>query len=347
MDLIQPRAVYSRVTSDEPGIQQDGNAYELKSIKSIQSFTSTRFVDDAPLLDYHPDYQITGQQPPSLNANAKAFLASLVPKRLHGWKLGALSAGILAGFSLIINIVAAIWLGEHKQGSNLVELYRGSCETVKQIDLWSHLAINALSTLLLGGSNYCMQCLCAPTRADIDRTHQRRRFLDIGVPSFRNLTAIPRHKAILWWILAISSIPLHLMYNSAFYKSLATNDYDIFFVRNDFVDSPLQLNSTWNLKNIGDLKSIHGNITNPAMFQRMELADCLDAYAVDFPSIRRNILFVVSDTNITSNFTVLDIQQYGYAVGTLDSPYSKTSYMYYNQKTPVYGVDNPYSWWVI
>jgi hypothetical protein len=344
MELIQPRAVYSRVTSDEPVTQPDGNAYELKSIKSLQSFTSTRFVDDAPLLDYHPDYQITGQQPPSLTINAKDLFASLIPKRLYGWKLGALGAGILAGFSLLVNIVAAIWLAEHKQGSNLVELYRGSCETVKQIDLWSHLAINALSTLLLGGSNYCMQCLCAPTRADIDRTHQRRRFLDIGVPSFRNLTGIPRHKAILWWILAISSIPLHLMYNSAFYKSLATNDYDILFVRNDFAETPLTVNQTWNLNNIADLKSIHGNITNPAMVQRMEIPDCLNAYAVDFPSTRRNLLFVLSDTNITSNLSVVDIQQYAYALGFVDSPYSGDNIYYSGQKTAVYGADNPYSW---
>lgn len=338
MDLIQPRAVYQRANTDEPTSLGQSNSYELRSVNSIQSFSSSKFIDQAPLLEYSPDYSIQGQPPPSLSVTIKAFWVNLIPKRLHGWKLGALSASILAAFSLVINFVAAIWLGSHKQGANLVEVYRGNCDTVKEIDLWAHLAINALSTLLLGGSNYCMQCLCAPTRADVDRMHQKRRFLDIGVPSFRNLRAIPRHKSVLWWILALSSIPLHLLYNSAFYKSLSTNDYNILFVTDGFVEGNLQYNRTWDLRYVGNLPFMQGNLTNSTKFERLEIADCVRSYAVDFPSDRRNLLFVVPDDNVGSNFTVLDVQYYKYDLN------SKAGYEI--NETIYYGLENPFGWYV-
>jgi len=35
------------------------------------------------------------------------------------------------------------------------------------MNTWAHLAINMVSTGLLAGSNFCMQVLVTPTRADI------------------------------------------------------------------------------------------------------------------------------------------------------------------------------------
>jgi hypothetical protein len=133
-------------------------------------------------------------------------------RRFHGWKTGAITAATLALLSLLINFGVAIWLGSHNPDhSSLVEVYRGDCEKIERIDLWVHLAINALSTLLLGGSNYCMQCLSAPTRADIDKAHAKGKYLDVGVPSIRNIASVPAYKVVLWAILGLSSVPLHLM----------------------------------------------------------------------------------------------------------------------------------------
>lgn len=81
-----------------------------------------------------------------------------------------------------------------------------------------------------------MQCVSAPTRPEIDRFHAKGKYLDIGVPSVRNLRAIPWFKVALWWALGLSSVPLHLMYNSAFFKSLSTNDYNVLAVTDDFVN---------------------------------------------------------------------------------------------------------------
>jgi hypothetical protein len=113
----------------------------------------------------------------------------------------------------VINFVVLVWLATHKGnlGESVVELFNGSCSKIENMDLWVHLAINALSTLLLGGSNYCMQCLCAPTRKDVDAAHSKGVWLDIGVPSTRNLRRVPVYKTVMWVMLVLSSLPLHLM----------------------------------------------------------------------------------------------------------------------------------------
>jgi hypothetical protein len=74
-----------------------------------------------------------------------------------------------------------------------------------------HLLINILSSLLLAASNYAMQCLSAPTRRDIEKHHSKGWWLDIGVPSFHNLRVIPWNRSVPWYLLMISSLPLHLL----------------------------------------------------------------------------------------------------------------------------------------
>jgi hypothetical protein len=91
-------------------------------------------------------------------------------------------------------------------------LHRGSASKVAHLNSVYHTLINLLSTALLTSSNYCMQLLNTPTRADIDAAHANQQWLDIGIVSMRNLRFIPRRKAFFWWLLAVSSLPLHVLY---------------------------------------------------------------------------------------------------------------------------------------
>ncbi|MCJ1458534.1 hypothetical protein MMC28_008907, partial [Mycoblastus sanguinarius] len=100
-------------------------------------------------------------------------------------------------------------------------------------------------TLLVGASNYSMQCLSSPTRGEINKAHNQKIWLDIGVPSFRNLRRLSFYRITLWWLLAVSSIPLHLLYNSAVFSSLSARQYNLFLVTSDFVvGEPFEVNST-------------------------------------------------------------------------------------------------------
>lgn len=112
----------------------------------------------------------------------------------------------------VVNLVLTVFAVSKYSIQNGVGLiYNGNCDTVKQLDQWIHLLINLLSTGLLSASNYCMQLQAAPTRADIDKAHRSNTWLDVGVPSLRNLRYISWWRKSTWGLLALSSVPLHLL----------------------------------------------------------------------------------------------------------------------------------------
>ena len=148
---------------------------------------------------------------------AEAAAAAADPKpppnlRLSGWRLGSFMAASVAWTVFIINISIFLWMWSRSpiNGGNGV-VFQGSCKTSNALDIFIHLLINIFSTCLLGASNYCMQCLNAPTRDEVDKAHSEKKWVDIGVPSFRNLSFMTKSKLLMWSLLALSSIPLHLL----------------------------------------------------------------------------------------------------------------------------------------
>lgn len=130
-----------------------------------------------------------------------------------GWKLGAFLGVIAAIIVLIVNIGAlAGSVSRNSAGPDgRIPLYEGTCSKVRQLNVGAHLLINILATILLGASNYCLQCASAPTRSEIDKAHKEKQWLDIGVLSRRNLRLISKKKLVLWILLVLSSLPLHLL----------------------------------------------------------------------------------------------------------------------------------------
>lgn len=113
----------------------------------------------------------------------------------------------------VINLILAIWTWLHFETTSdgVVELYRGGCTVVKRANFLAHIVINVLGTLLFGASNLTLQILVAPTRSEVDQAHAKGIWLDIGVPSVRNLFGISKFRVILWSFLAITSIPIHFL----------------------------------------------------------------------------------------------------------------------------------------
>jgi len=144
-----------------------------------------------------------------------SFSSVWKPVWYTGWHTGVLACATSVVFVLFINIGLTIYATtnpEYEMERGIGTLYEGSCDKSRTIGLWLHLGINALSTLLLSGSNYTQQCLAAPTRSEIDAAHARRRWMDIGVPSIRNLFRIKLERTLLWIAIGFTSIPLHLLY---------------------------------------------------------------------------------------------------------------------------------------
>ncbi|KAF2155261.1 hypothetical protein K461DRAFT_110724 [Myriangium duriaei CBS 260.36] len=100
----------------------------------------------------------------------------------------------------------------------------------------THLLVNVLATGLLAASNYAMQVLVSPTRYEVDKAHARRKWLDVGLPSLRNIRAVSWWRLLLWCGLVLSSLPLHLVYNSVIFSTFMAHDYHALIVSPDFPD---------------------------------------------------------------------------------------------------------------
>lgn len=327
MEFLRPRRTYHRANSEDPSARHD--TFEMTS-----DYSKTDSKGDFPKpQEYSSDYHLRS------NSNEEAFVVlSTHAQWFSGWRAGAYSAAGLAFCSLIINVVAVIWLARHPDSkSDLVEVFNGSCDTVAQMDTWVHLAINALSTLLLAGSNYCMQCLCAPNRGEIDKAHSRGRFLDIGVPSLRNLSSIASSKGLMWWLLGLSSIPLHLMYvctnstgkadivryNSAFYSSLAANDYGIYMVSPEFLSGANASHPLVEPTMVSSEKMQQDVVNNDTVkFERLDTLACLKTYGQVFLQDYRNLIIVSKNSTAGTNSSVLRGESYQF--GSHIDPPSQT-----------------------
>ena len=114
---------------------------------------------------------------------------------------------------LITNIVWVLWTTQiYGTKGGVGTIFTGSCSFSKSLNTYFHIAINVLSTILLGASNYCMQIISAPSRKDVDVAHASKMWLDIGVPSARNLLKLKWRYRIAWVGLIIVSAVLHLLW---------------------------------------------------------------------------------------------------------------------------------------
>ncbi|KAI6754551.1 hypothetical protein HG530_012303 [Fusarium avenaceum] len=106
-------------------------------------------------------------------------------------------------------------------------LYRGNCKTSARANLWIHLAINIIGTGVLASSNFFMQSLVAPTRAEVDAAHRAGHWLEIGVQSLKNFRFLGWRKILFWSLFSLSSVPLHLVFNGCVLESKGTNGFMI------------------------------------------------------------------------------------------------------------------------
>lgn len=142
---------------------------------------------------------------------AKKFLKSLFgkwSKRSH--TLGAQI--VLVSAVLLANICLTIYGSVRYPSSGAVGLiYEGSCDEVNTLSLWLHVLISVLSLLMLSASDYCMQLQVSPTRADVDKAHEKGDWIDVGLHTLRNVRYVGAWRRASWAILALTSIPINVL----------------------------------------------------------------------------------------------------------------------------------------
>ena len=213
--------------------------------------------------------------------------------------MGVALCAATSGLVFVLNLTLTVWASS-KYGleAGVGTIHYGSCDKTRSLSLWLHILINLLSTLLLGASNYTMQCLTSPTRDEIDRAHSCHDWLDVGVPSLRNLRRISRDRALLWWLLALSGIPLHLFYNSAVFSTLARQDYSVFAASPELITGAVAdwsasvervsgMDEPYTLQRFQDLST----------WKRLKNEDCMRAYAQSFVSSQGDVLAISASLN--------------------------------------------------
>ncbi|CAI6340112.1 unnamed protein product [Periconia digitata] len=149
--------------------------------------------------------------------------------RFHGWRMGILLGCIMSAIILCVNVGVLIFAAVRRAGfkGGFAEPFDFAPSRMSQLSSAIHIVINVLSTLLLSASNYTMQVLSSPTRAEVDKRHRKAQWFDIGVLSVHNLTQITMKRSTLCAVLVLSSVPLHLFYNSAAIYIAASSEFDV------------------------------------------------------------------------------------------------------------------------
>ncbi|KAL3481374.1 hypothetical protein BJX99DRAFT_164303 [Aspergillus californicus] len=233
--------------------------------------------------------------------------------RFGGWK-GTLYLGSITSFIvLIFNLVMLCWATLRHPNRAQSVIYSGDCDRVKEISAGIHFVINIFSTLLLSAGHFGMQCLSAPTRQDVNRAHGREKWLDIGVPSVRNLCRIPRTRFLIWLSLVVSSVPLHLFYNSTVYSTIVANAYDVYVGNSTFTS--LQPNDVrvvydedigleWSPQSAVKLVNVSTSL------EKLVPQDCISAYATTFQARYSNVVLISDEfTGVNTSIHRVDGQE--------------------------------------
>lgn len=256
-------------------------------------------------------------------------------QRLQSWRVGIALCAMTSGFTFFVNLALTIWVSTKGFEGGIATVQNGDCNLTKKLDLWLHLGINLLSTLLLGASNYTMQCLSAVTRDEINKAHQQGIFLDIGTLSFQNLRRLSWRRVILWWLLALSSIPLHFMYNSAVFSTLSTHSYTAAVVSHDFLTgAPFDVEVVDKLPAVNvylpnstvygqeypdhvDVQRLTALQENHTKLQNLSNDACLKAYRNELVPDRLDVLAISSAFNPNTSLLSYSPNNVGYGQYTL------------------------------
>lgn len=183
--------------------KQNGHSYRGKPILIFLFRFYAHPYCDRPTGDQHLNH-LDISRDEELPLTPKKRLCHSIPGLPSGWRGGLLLNTCLAILVLVTNVSFLTWVSDDST-------FTIKCESTEKFSIITYSMVNILSTVLLGASNYTMQVLTSPKRPEVDKMHRQGKTLVIGVHSFENLCSIGTHRKLLWLLLAISSLPLHLL----------------------------------------------------------------------------------------------------------------------------------------
>ncbi|KOC13760.1 hypothetical protein AFLA70_67g003421 [Aspergillus flavus AF70] len=233
---------------------------------------------------------------------------------LRGAMLCAWGTASILALNVIITIIA-VGVGYSGQSEDkyftYAELYQGDCSVTGNWTTGMHVVINILSSALLAASNYVMQCLSAPSRADVDEAHSRRQWLDIGIISTRNLAVMDNKRKALWGLLLISSLPIHMLYNAAIFSSISNIQYATVVIPQDLEENESLVRDEYEARSFYDYvgssaNDIRAEIFN-GTFMKKDLLGCSKQYDVEFNTKSSTLLLMAGRDSLRGFSSLLPL----------------------------------------
>ena len=132
--------------------------------------------------------------------------------RLAGWRAGVAINTLVAFGILVVGVVCLILaVSRSSLFGGEATLYSGSCAHARRIHSGLQALVAALSVALLAGASYAFQVLSSPTRLEVALAHEERRWVDVGVPSLRNLRFVSRARVLMVVGVLLASFSVHVL----------------------------------------------------------------------------------------------------------------------------------------
>ncbi|KAK1754819.1 hypothetical protein QBC47DRAFT_226724 [Echria macrotheca] len=162
-----------------------------------------------------------------------------------GWRAGVAINALLAFIILVVGVICltvAVSRGSVAAGQSVI--FTGSCTKASAINWGLQATINVLVVVLLAGANYVFQVLSSPTRTEVAVAHFRRQWLDIGIPSFRNLAHIQSTRTALAVGILFTAAFTQIIYNAVVFTSQTALDYKLVVASEAFLSGAAFSNDT-------------------------------------------------------------------------------------------------------
>jgi hypothetical protein len=164
--------------------------------------------------DFFPAHSRSGSRVLDLEAMATTVSqrSGSLGKFLTGWR-GGVTLNIMLATPILIASVTCIALAatsDRLQGHDTI-ISTGSCDSISATDQALQAVGNILGVFFIAGASYVSQVLVSPTREEVAAAHAKSRWVDIGVPSLRNMAAISIGRAILSAVTVFTAVASQLM----------------------------------------------------------------------------------------------------------------------------------------
>jgi hypothetical protein len=131
------------------------------------------------------------------------------PRRRSVWRITVVFNTIFVCLTLIVYLAFLTWIYTNLQVRHgIAEVFSGACLQASRTVAYAHFATNAFAVLVFAAGTHAVQLLLSPTRAEVEYTHARERWLHIGVGGLRNMKWIHRRRLIKAIVLLMTLVLL-------------------------------------------------------------------------------------------------------------------------------------------